>query len=181
MPDADTSRILEAVKEQGSRTEKAIESMADRIVDTLKHFVKKNGHSAPFDRGADVKMIAVVVAICFGLASPVGIVLVAVNERLDRMSMWQEADDQRDAVAAGIHAERGGDIAALNVRADMAIARGDDMRQLSERAIATLQEWQSAHDLRVVGINAAQWERIHAIERQVFGAPAPTLTGNGDF
>jgi hypothetical protein len=33
----------------------------------------------------------------------------------------------------------------------------------------TFAKWQNEHDLRVVGLNAAQWERIKALEREVYG------------
>lgn len=37
-------------------------------------------------------------------------------------------------------------------------------------------DWIDDHDKRVLGVNAAQWERIRALERQAYGRPAPAVS-----
>jgi len=51
--------------------------------------------------------------------------------------------------------------------------------QLSEiaRRMDKAERWEEAHDLRVRGLNSAQWERIKFLERTVYGKPAPVVSG----
>ncbi len=39
------------------------------------------------------------------------------------------------------------------------------------------QAWMNNHDLRVRGLNSAQWERIKSLEREVYGYPMPVAIG----
>jgi len=45
-----------------------------------------------------------------------------------------------------------------------------ELKELHRR-LDFAESWEKDHDKRVVGLNAAQWERIRAIERKVFGQP----------
>ena len=38
-----------------------------------------------------------------------------------------------------------------------------------ERRLALIETWKELHDNRNAGVNSAQWERIFAIEREIFG------------
>ena len=38
-------------------------------------------------------------------------------------------------------------------------------------------EWRERHDLHVAPLNAAQWERIRALERKVYGQPGKVTSG----
>jgi len=46
-----------------------------------------------------------------------------------------------------------------------------------EAEIISQRAWQQDHDIRVVGLNAAQWERIKANERAIYGASSPVEFG----
>lgn len=46
-----------------------------------------------------------------------------------------------------------------------------------KRRISVSEGWRDNHDKRVVGLNAAQWERIRALERKVFGQPGMVKFG----
>ena len=55
-------------------------------------------------------------------------------------------------------------------------ARLDTLRKVAavhqkyiDKHIASAEAWQDNHDLRVRGLNAAQWERIRALERSEYG------------
>ena len=171
MPDDDTRTILEAIKDQGGRTEHAIESMADRLVEAITHWGKKNGHATygtlP-DRSADVKMIAVVVAIMFGLASPLGITMLGLSAEQRNLR-----EDLRVLLPLT------GAVQANAANIDAAKTRCDAHSVRDERTMEKMQDWQSDHDLRVRGLNAAQWERIRSLERQVFGGIPPEISANG--
>lgn len=56
--------------------------------------------------------------------------------------------------------------------------RANDI-QLTEirRRLGSIEAWQKTHDSRVVGLNAAQWERIKGLEREVFGKAAGVSFG----
>jgi hypothetical protein len=46
-----------------------------------------------------------------------------------------------------------------------------------KRRMHEVEAWEKDHDKRVVGLNAAQWERIKALERKIFGQ-AESVTAN---
>lgn len=46
-----------------------------------------------------------------------------------------------------------------------------------EAEIISQRAWQQEHDIRVVGLNAAQWERIKANERAIYGRSNPVEFG----
>jgi len=69
-----------------------------------------------------------------------------------------EKDDDRERADAALMAHLGAEGAAEQA----AIARLD-------ASVKLVRQWMETHDLRVVGLNAAQWERIKALERNVYG------------
>ena len=66
-------------------------------------------------------------------------------------------------------------IKGLDVALQREMADGDEKIKIIsdtlKSRVLNLEQWQTEHDQRVVGINAAQWERLKALERQVFGKP----------
>ncbi len=75
-------------------------------------------------------------------------------------TMRMEKDDDRERSDAALMAHLG----AEGESEQAAIARLDDSLEL-------MRLWMERHDLRVVALNAAQWERIKALERGVYGKP----------
>lgn len=66
-----------------------------------------------------------------------------------------------------------GDLATMKealktVRGLMAVQKENDERRLN-----ILEAWISEHEARIRALDAAQWERIKALERITFGAPGP--------
>lgn len=55
------------------------------------------------------------------------------------------------------------------------LATHSKAQEATEKSVDRIMEWTDVHDRRVVGIDAAQWERIRAIERSVFGRVPMTI------
>jgi len=81
-------------------------------------------------------------------------------------TMRMEKDDDRERSDAALMAHLG----AEGESEQAAIARLDDSLEL-------MRLWMERHDLRVVALNAAQWERIKALERSVYGNPVRNGSG----
>ena len=66
-----------------------------------------------------------------------------------------------------------GSVASLDARlqTEMRLLNQSQNVEVGElaRRIAVTEGWTVDHDKRVIGLNAAQWERIKALERKVFG------------
>lgn len=92
------------------------------------------------------------------------------REAITAIQGQMHTDDQREQVDA----RRMGEI-EVELRALREIS---DVRAEQEiTGISELRKWAAAHDLRVVALNAAQWERIRSLERKVFGSTIPIEQG----
>lgn len=100
-----------------------------------------------------------VIAGVYSMMEPLG-------QRVDFISMQLEGAISRETIAA------------REERDDHALLKSLETRlKQVEKDRDNSQEWQDDHDLRVRGLNSAQWERIRSLERQVYGKSMPISIG----
>ena len=104
------------------------------------------------------------------------------NQRIDFLE--RQLGDARDEMIRHeelrIHAGALADVAQLSEKFTEVETQFRALRELLGTQVGHLDNelslsrgWRDAHDLRVVGLNSAQWERIKALERQVYGIVVP--------
>lgn len=93
------------------------------------------------------------------------------REAIRQIVVRMEEDDQRERDDTAALADLNAHLSAVDktASADTTEAR---------RRLAVIEGWITEHDLRVVGLNAAQWERIRALERNTYGEPPPSVEYN---
>ncbi len=84
-----------------------------------------------------------------------------------------ENDDIREREDQGQFAAMSERINSVETKNDIAAESEVAALNRLHAHVDKLRDWQADHDKRVRGLNAAQWERIRAIERKVFGNPGP--------
>ena len=105
-----------------------------------------------------IAIIGSVGGIMFSINRPMAQRIDQLERQLASVTIRMEHDDTRERSDAALMAHLGAEGAAEQA----AIARLDS-------TLALVRTWMEKHDLRVVGLNAAQWERIKALERNVYG------------
>lgn len=103
-------------------------------------------------------------------------VVTEVARLIERVSDVRE--DLSDHEVVGAHNGAVKKLARMEVKFEGVQASIQAMKEMeSERhsaataASAKSDRWQATHDQREIGRDAAQWERIRGLERQVFGEP----------
>ncbi len=107
-----------------------------------------------------IAIIGSIGGIMFSINRPMAQRIDQLERQLASVTVRMEHDDERERMDAALMAHLG----AEGESEQAAIARLD-----SSLALGRL--WMQQHDLRVVALNAAQWERIKALERDVYGDP----------
>ncbi len=105
-----------------------------------------------------IAIIGSVGGIMFSINRPMAQRIDQLERQLASVTVRMEHDDERERSDAALMAHLGAEGAAEQA----AIAKLGD-------SLALVRRWMEKHDLRVVGLNAAQWERIKALERKVYG------------
>ncbi len=149
-------QILEIIKEQGKENRAALKEFAvasreqtSEITSLITH-IKAQGKPEINGRGVSLGNLLTIVG---ALALLGGFLVATQSGQIDRMLIAMEVDNARERSDA-------------EARAGLII----DSKRHEER-LKLVETWQPQHDLRVRGLNSAQWERIRALERNVFGAP----------
>ena len=119
---------------------------------------KGGGSAAAIGIMSVIAIIGSVGGIMFSINRPMAQRIDQLERQLASVTIRMEHDDTRERSDAALMAHLGAEGAAEQA----AIARLDDNLKLVRR-------WMELHDLRVVALNAAQWERIKALERNVYG------------
>jgi len=120
----------------------------------------RGGSAAAIGIMSVIAIIGSVGGIMFSINRPMAQRIDQLERQLASVTVRMEHDDERERSDAALMAHLG----AEGESEQAAIARLDDSLEL-------MRLWMERHDLRVVALNAAQWERIKALERGVYGKP----------
>ncbi len=120
-----------------------------------------------------------VVAGVYSMMEPMGLRVDDIAKDVADIRLSMGLDDIRER-------EDKGELAGMQEKFKKIETQFDGLQRLLDQRLSQLekdsdrnQEWKSDHDLRVRGLNAAQWERIRALERRVYGTPLPISIGAG--
>jgi hypothetical protein len=175
-----TELHFDALLKQGERTLGAIESLGVEIRALAQAMVKgfaRDGVQQSNGTQAFWPVLIGVAGIMFGLLTPVYLTVDTQSGTMAALAMAMRKDDDRERTDAA-------ELAALRT----GLTQVAEQFKFTERligvnataemgAIAKLETWTEAHDRRVLGLNAAQWERIRFLEMQVFDKSLPVIQG----
>jgi hypothetical protein len=113
-------------------------------------------------------VVAAFVATLISLSQPMSQRIDFLEHTIQKLEAKMDADDVREQHDQGNFASLQEKFSS--VETEFIGLREVMMIQMSElqRRVQTVETWQPKHDLRVRGLNSAQWERIKALERDVY-------------
>lgn len=121
-----------------------------------------------------------IIAGVYSMMEPMGLRVSSLSDDLKDIRAAMAEDDIRER-------EDKGDLAAMQEKFKEVGAQFKGLRELIDVRLFQLekdrdkgQAWQADHDPRVRGLNAAQWERIKALEREVYGKSVGIMTGEAE-
>lgn len=121
-----------------------------------------------------------IIAGVYSMMEPMGLRVSSLSDDLKDIRTAMAEDDIRER-------ENNRDLAAMQERFKEVKTQFTGLRELINVRITQLEKdrdkgqvWRADHDLRVRGLNAAQWERIKALEREVYGKSVIIITGEAE-
>ncbi len=187
---------LDALIEQGKMTSRSIEMLTGEIREVIKIITKgfaqqssspgiinvgpgggnSNGTRQVSNNWA---LLLAVAGIIFGLLTPMYNQVESLSKQNAAMQLAMTVDNERERMDGAAIAQLTTSIGQIETQFDFIRELISINAKAESVAIGKLQLWAENHDLRVRGLNSAQWERIRFLELQTYGKAMPIIGGLG--